>query len=133
MKVLPLIVLLTSTTAFAAQDYDTISDKICDCLKAPYQEADKAMEMLAAAQKSGNLSALVNSQDEMMVVLNTARLCMEDIRERYPEIGQSTAAQDTVMKMTDDKCPNPLSSPQKPKDTANPKSSQTITSTELRP
>ena len=93
--------------AWAAPDLNEAAQDVCDCLEAPYAQAQQAMELISAAQASGDMSALVAAQCEMMGVINASNQCFEALPAKYPEINQSEELQQQVMNMADEQCPNP--------------------------
>ena len=93
--------------AWAAPDLNEAAEDVCDCLEAPYAQVQQAMELITAAQASGDMSALMAAQGEMMGVINAGNQCFEALTEKYPEIGQSEELQEQVMNIADEQCPNP--------------------------
>lgn len=98
---------LLSSPLYASQ-FDAAADDVCHCLEAPYQQAEKALVLVGEAKKSGDMSQILASQDEMMKVMNTAQLCMEQLTKKYPDISADETQQQEVMRIVDEKCPNPL-------------------------
>ena len=99
----------TSLT-WATADLNAAADDVCKCLEAPYAQAQQAMEMIQAAQASGDMSALVAAQGEMMGVIGASAQCFEALPAKYPEIDEDPALQDQVMAIAETKCPNPAAS-----------------------
>ncbi len=93
--------------AWAAPDLNEAADDVCDCLEAPYAQIQQAIELISAAQASGDMSALVAAQGEMMGVINASNHCFDALTEKYPEISQSEELQKQVMSIADEQCPNP--------------------------
>ena len=93
--------------AWAAPDLNEAAEDVCDCLEAPYAQAQQAMELISAAQASGDMSALIAAQGEMMGVINASNQCFDALTEKYPEISQSEELQQQVMNIADEQCPNP--------------------------
>ena len=107
-KSLTAIILLASySLAWAAPDLNEAAADVCDCLEAPYAQAQQAMELISAAQASGDTSALIAAQGEMMGVINASNLCFQALPQKYPEINQSQELQAQVMSIVDQQCPNP--------------------------
>ncbi len=95
--------------AWAAPDLNEAAEDVCDCLEEPYAQAQQAMELISAAQASGDTSALIAAQGEMMGVINASNQCFEALAEKYPEINQSEELQQQVMNIAGEQCPNPAS------------------------
>ena len=93
--------------AWAAPDLNEAAEDVCDCLEAPYAQAQQAMELIIAAQASGDMSALMAAQGEMMAVMNAGSQCFDALTVKYPEISQSEELQEQVMNIADEQCPNP--------------------------
>ena len=93
--------------AWAASDLNKAAEDVCNCLKAPYAQVQQAMELIRAAQASGDMSALIAAQGEMMGVINASNQCFDALTEKYPEISQSEELQQQVMNIADKQCPNP--------------------------
>lgn len=91
----------------AAPDLSEAANDVCNCLKAPYTQITKAMELVSRAQASGDMSALVSAQGEMMGVINASNQCFNSLTEKYPEIAQSKNLQEQVMSIADQQCPRP--------------------------
>lgn len=96
-----------SSQAWADPDLNEAADDVCECLEAPYAEVQKALGLIAAAQQSGDMSALVAAQGEMMGVIDASSECFEALALKYPEIDQSDELKAQVMEIADQKCPNP--------------------------
>ena len=108
----PLIAITLMTffsLTWAAPNLNVAAEDVCECLEAPYAQAQKAMELISAAQASGDTSALIAAQGEMMSVINASSQCFEALTEKYPEIVQSEDLQIQVMNIADEQCPNPVS------------------------
>jgi len=101
------LALLTSPQTFAA-DLDAAADDVCVCLEVPYQHAEEILVLVNEALKSGDISKILASQDEMMEVMNTSELCIEGLSKKYPDISADESLQSEVMRIADEKCPNPL-------------------------
>ncbi|GHA35051.1 hypothetical protein ACFFLZ_06985 [Photobacterium aphoticum] len=101
---------LLSQTVMADDMVEQAATDICQCLKEPYEHAAKVKAALSDAKASGSLSRITDTQDDMMAVINAAKLCMENVRSRYPDIKHDTALQEAILKRTESLCPNPLSS-----------------------
>ncbi len=93
--------------AWAAPDLNEAAEDVCNCLEAPYAQLQQAMELISAAQASGDMSALVAAQSEMMGVMNASSQCFDALTEKYPEISQSEELQQQVMDIAEKHCPNP--------------------------
>lgn len=93
--------------AWTAPDLNEAAEDVCDCLEAPYAQIQQAMELISAAQASGDMSALIAAQGEMMGVINASNQCFDALTEKYPEISQSEELQQQVMNIADEQCPNP--------------------------
>lgn len=93
--------------AWATPDLDVAAEDVCECLEAPYAQAEKAMELISTAQASGDMSTLVSAQGEMMGVIDASNQCFNALTEKYPEIAQSEDLQEQVMDIADEQCPNP--------------------------
>ena len=93
--------------AWAAHNLNEAAEDVCDCLEAPYAQAQQAMELIIAAQASGDMSALIAAQGEMMGVINASTQCFDALTVQYPEISQSEELQQQVMNIADQQCPNP--------------------------
>ncbi len=100
---------LFCSLAWAAPDLDEAGKDVCKCLEAPYAQAQKAMELVSAAQASGDMSVLVTAQGEMMNVINASSQCFNALIKKYPEISQSEDLKEQVMNIADEQCPNPVS------------------------
>lgn len=96
-----------SCFTWATPDLNEAADDVCECLKAPYAQVQMALELIAAAQASGDTSALVAAQGEMMGVINASNQCFQTLAIKYPEINQSPELQDQVMNIAEQQCPNP--------------------------
>ena len=92
---------------WATPDLNKAAGDVCECLKEPYKQVQKAMEMLQSAQTSGDMSALASAQGEMMGVMNASNLCFENLSKKYPEIDKRVELQEKVMNLADKQCPNP--------------------------
>ncbi len=93
--------------AWATPDLNAAAEDVCLCLEEPYAQAQQAMELISAAQASGDTSALIAAQGEMMGVIGASAQCFEALPAKYPEINQSQELQQQVMAIADEKCPNP--------------------------
>ena len=93
--------------AWAAPNLNEAADGVCECLKEPYAQAQKAMELIDTAQQSGDMSALVSAQGEMMGVINASNQCFETLAQKYPKIDQSEELKEQVMEIAEEQCPNP--------------------------
>ena len=102
-----IMLVLFCSLAWATPDLNEAAGDVCDCLEAPYAQAQQAMELISAAQASGDMSALIAAQGEMVGVINASNQCFEALAEKYPEINQSEELQQQVMNMSDEQCPNP--------------------------
>ena len=92
---------------WAAPDLNEAAEDVCDCLEAPYAQTQQAIALISAAQASGDMSALIAAQGEMMGVINASNQCFDALTEKYPEISQSEELQQQVMDIADEQCPNP--------------------------
>jgi len=99
---------LMSSPHALASDLDAAADDVCTCLEAPYQHAEETLALVNEALKSGDMSKIMTSQDEMMKVMNTSELCIEELGKKYPDISADESLQAEVMRIADEKCPNPL-------------------------
>ncbi len=99
--------LVASTVSFAEEPH-IIAKDICECLKAPYQQAESVMSMLSDAEQSGDLTRVVQSQDEMMAIINTAKFCMENVKHNYPALEHDDELQKAVLQETELLCPSPI-------------------------
>ena len=95
------------SVSWAATDLNEAAENVFDCLEAPYAQVQQAMELISAAQVSGDLSALIAAQGEMMGVINASNQCFGALTEKYPEISQNEELQQQVMNIADEQCPNP--------------------------
>ena len=93
--------------AWADPDLNEAAEDVCDCLEAPYAQVQQAMDLMTAAQASGDMSALIAAQGEMMGVINASNQCFDALTVQYPEISQSEELQQQVMNIADQQCPNP--------------------------
>lgn len=93
--------------ALASPDLNQAAEDVCGCLEAPYAQAQQAVELINAAQASGDMSALVAAQGEMMGVISASNQCFGALAQKYPEISQSETLQQQVMNLADEQCPNP--------------------------
>jgi len=105
--IITFLLITFSSVVLAAPDVNKAAEDVCECLKEPYIQVSKAMELIKAAQASGDTSALMAAQGEMMSVLNASSQCFEDLTKKYPEIVKSDELQAQVMLMADKQCPNP--------------------------
>lgn len=96
----------------AAPDLDQAAADACLCLEAPYNELSKALVVVKQAQKTGDMSKLMESQAQMMAILQSSASCFEDLSNKYPEIDKSDDLKKQVMEKTEKKCPNPAMSGQ---------------------
>ncbi len=106
-SLIAIILVSFSSLAWAAPDLNEAAEDVCDCLEAPYAQAQQAMELISTAQASGDMSALIAAQGEMMGVINASNQCFNALTEKYPEISQSEELQEQVMKLAGEQCPNP--------------------------
>ncbi len=102
-----LIITSFSGIVWASPDLNEAANDVCTCMEAPYAQIELAIEMLNAAQASGDTSALITAQGEMMSVMNAASQCFNALTTKYPEISQNEALQQQVMAIADEQCPNP--------------------------
>lgn len=93
--------------AWAAPDLNKAAEDVCDCLEEPYAQVQQAMELMTAAQASGDMSALMAAQGEMVGVIKAGSQCFDVLKKKYPEISQSEELQEHVMNIADEQCPNP--------------------------
>ncbi|MEM7542531.1 MAG: hypothetical protein AAF384_13255 [Pseudomonadota bacterium] len=100
--------LITPTMVIAAPDLDQAASDACDCLKAPYQQIEKATAMMKEAQASGDMSQMTAAQGEMMAVMNAGAQCFGGLQKKYPEIDQSDELKTKVMGIVENKCPRPI-------------------------
>ncbi|MGR5148443.1 hypothetical protein ACQKP8_18080 [Photobacterium alginatilyticum] len=101
------LALALSPHLFAA-NLEAAADDVCVCLEGPYQHAEETLALVNEALQSGDMSKILASQDEMMKVMNTSELCIEDLSKKYPDISADESLQKEVMRIADEKCPNPL-------------------------
>ena len=97
-----------SFPVWSAPDLDEAADGACDCLKGPYREAEKSLELIRDAQATGDTSKLMAAQGQMMGVINISNRCFAALAEKYPEIDRSDELKRQVMAKTETLCPNPL-------------------------
>ena len=95
--------------SWATSNLNEAAEDVCKCLKEPYAQAKKAMDLISTAQKSGNMPSLVAAQGEMMGVMSASSRCFDALEVKYPDIAKREELQDQVMKIADKKCPNPAS------------------------
>lgn len=107
-SLIAMILLPFCSIAWAAPDLNEAAGDVCDCLEEPYAQVQKAVELNNAAKASGDMSALMAAQGEMMGVINASNQCFDALRQKYPEINQSEELQQQVMNKADELCPNPL-------------------------
>lgn len=105
-----IMLVLFGNVAWAAPDLNKAAKDVCDCLKAPYAQIEQAKKLINAAQASGDMSALVTAQGEMMGVIGASGRCFESLTKKYPEINQDQQLQQQVMGIADKQCPNPAAS-----------------------
>jgi hypothetical protein len=101
------ISIITISPLSAAPDLDQAAADACQCLKAPYAEITKAVVAVKLAQASGDMSKLMESQAQMMAIIQTSSGCFSNLSKKYPEIDQSDELQKKVMEKTQAMCPNP--------------------------
>ena len=106
-SIIAIMLLPFCSLTWAAPDLNEAAGDVCDCLEAPYAQAQQAMELIGAAQASGDMSALIAAQGEMMGIINASGQCFESLTQKYPEINQSEELQQQVMNIADEQCPNP--------------------------
>lgn len=92
---------------WATPDLNEAANGVCECLEEPYAQAQQVIDMVGAAQSSGDMSALMAAQGEMMGVISASNRCFEALAAKYPDINQSEALQQQVMAIADEQCPNP--------------------------
>ncbi len=106
--------LACSWPAWSGPDLDAAAADACACLKAPYEQVEKAMQLIRAAQASGDMSGLMAAQGEMMQVMNASGECFNGLVKKYPEIDKSDALKEQVMAKTEKRCPNPATAMMSP-------------------
>lgn len=99
-------VLLVSTVN--AADVKQAANDVCQCLKEPFALLERLLPDFKAAEQTGEFSKLMQAQGEMMNILATATVCLEDLSTRYPNIEQNAELKAEVMAITDRQCPNPM-------------------------
>ncbi len=104
-----LTLLILAGPTWAAPDLNEAANDVCKCLEDPYAQAKKAIELVNTAKTSGDMSALVSAQGEIMKVVNASNQCFDALTKQYPEIAQSRGLQDQVMAIAEEQCPNPAS------------------------
>lgn len=103
------VFMFVSLPAAAGPDLKQATKDTCKCLEAPYAQLEKAMEIISAAQTSGDMSQMMVAQGEMMGVLGASTQCFERLAQKYPEIDQSDELKQEVMDATEKECPKPAS------------------------
>lgn len=93
--------------AWAGPDMNQAATDVCECLKEPYAQVDKAMKLMMSAQASGDMSSVMSAQGEMMGVISASSRCFEGLATKYPEIDQNEELQQKVMMLAEQTCPNP--------------------------
>ena len=96
-----------TSLVWATPDLNAAADDVCKCLEEPYAQAQQAIELIQAAQASGDMSALMAAQGEMMGVISASAQCFEALPAKYPQIDTDPALQDQVMTIAETQCPNP--------------------------
>tara|TARA_R110002074_G_scaffold153804_1_gene309086 strand:- start:25 stop:378 length:354 start_codon:yes stop_codon:yes gene_type:complete len=105
-----IILLPFCSLTWAASDLNKAAEDVCDCLEEPYAQVHKAMELISAAQASGDMSALMAAQGEIVGVINAFNQCFDSLKAKYPEINKSKELQQQVMNVANKQCPNPATS-----------------------
>jgi hypothetical protein len=105
--IVTITLVIISSVVWAAPNMNEAAEDVCECLKEPYIQVSKAMELITAAQASGDMSALMSAQGEMMSVMNASSQCFEVLTKKYPEIAKSDELKMQVMSIADKQCPNP--------------------------
>lgn len=106
-SLIAIILLPFCSLAWAAPDLNEAAEDVCGCLEEPYTQVERAMELVSAAQASGDFSGLMAAQGEIMAVINAFSQCFEALKGKYPEINQSKELQQQVMDKANKQCPNP--------------------------
>lgn len=106
-SLIAIILLSFCSLAWAAPDLNEAAEDVCGCLEEPYAQVHQAMELISAAQASGDMSALIAAQGEIMGVINAFNQCFDALKGKYPEINQSKDLQKQVMNIANKQCPNP--------------------------
>lgn len=101
------VALSIATKGWTAPDLDAAAEGACECLKAPYDIARKALDELHKAQGAGDTSRLMLAQGEMMAVIDASSQCFTKLAQTYPEIDASYELKSQVMAKTETLCPNP--------------------------
>lgn len=102
-----LLIFALAGPVWADSDLNEAAADVCVCLEAPYAEAEKAIQMIQDAQQTGDMSALMAAQGEMMGVISASATCFEGLTQKYPDIAQDPQLQSQVMAIADQECPNP--------------------------
>ena len=79
----------------------------CKCLEAPYAQTAAAMSAIKKAQQSGDMAKLLETQAQMMSVLQASSSCFEALSKKYPDIDQNDDLKKEVLALTQKMCPNP--------------------------
>lgn len=101
------ILLVCCGPGWAGPNLDAAATDVCECLEAPYEQVEQALQLVRAAQASGDMSGIMAAQGEMMQVLSASGECFDALVEKYPEIDKSDTLKAQVMEIADEKCPNP--------------------------
>ena len=94
--------------SFAADDINNAAKDVCECLKAPHEQARLAVDLIEKAQSSGDLSQLASAQAEIMGVIQASQNCFEALTIKYPEVNKSEKLQTEVMNKAQQNCPSPM-------------------------
>lgn len=101
------LAIFTSMNSIAATDIEKAAADACKCLEKPNAELEVITKTMKKAQKSGNMSQLLESRQEMMAVLQESADCFADLSKNYPEIDQSDELKNQVLEITNKMCPIP--------------------------
>ena len=101
--------LLRTGFAVASPDVQEAADDVCECMAKPNQLAEQVMKQAMQAQASGDTSAIMARQGELMNVMSAAVECFEKLPKKYPQIDQDEQLKKEVMAIADRQCPSPAS------------------------
>lgn len=112
LKIQPAFILvsgvLLAANGWTAPDLNAAADDACKCLAEPYAAAGKIMTMISEARTSGNMTPIMESQEEMMALAEVTSACFETMTKKYPDIAASAELKGKVMAISDQQCPNPM-------------------------
>jgi Mg2+ and Co2+ transporter CorA len=103
-----LLLALFTVSVSASNNLEKVSDEVCECFAEPYKEMEKSVEDIKAVIKSSDTAKIMEHQQKVIGLLQSATPCFKSLQKKYPEIDKDPKLQEQVMQIANEKCPNPV-------------------------